>query len=223
MSWFELISTVVARIPIERILFPPRDDTEALEKLVATMTEPGVEKKVSPEQKAPPTITQEPERDSKESVATACVPCALGHFSASAGLLNELVRFKDEGITSNQILDRVAQVLQEQNTLERKDLTPENMQRLPSWEREIAEEALRESRRLRHSLESFSSIGQLEKAAADTSAYYRELNRKWFKQRFTHLGPEKAERIAEEVGKLSAEDKVRVLKGSEEIIEGAKK
>ena len=222
MSWLTLISDLVSRVPIERVLFPPRDDAKALEKFAATLTAPVAENKAPPEQKASPTITREPEMASKESVATACVPCALGHFSTSAGLLNEAVRFKDEGITSNEILDRVAKVLEEQNTLERVDLTEENIQRAPPWEREIAEEALSQSRKLRHSLESFTSIKQLEKAAADTSSFYRELNRKWFKQRFAHLGPEKAERIAEEVGKLGAEDKERVLNRTAELIEEAK-
>jgi len=217
MGWWTFILGQASRVPIEKVLFRPRDEVKSLEKFVATMTAPEATNKAPPEQKTAPTttITQEPEMASKGSVATACVPCALGHFSTSTGLLNEAVRFKDEGIISNEILDRVAKVLEEQNTLERKDLTPENIQSLPPWEREIAEEALRQSRQLRHSLESFSSIGQLEKAAVDTSSFYRGLNRKWFKQRFAHLGPEKAERIAEEVGKLSPEDKERVLKRAE--------
>lgn len=152
----------------------------------------------------------------RTDIATACVPCALGHFSTSAGLLNEAVRFRDEGITSNEILDRIAKVLEEQNTLERKDLTQEQIQSAPPWEREIAEEALSQSRKLRHSLENFTSISQIEQAAADTSKYYRELNRKWFKQRFAHLGPEKAERIAEEASKLTDEAKETISRFIEE-------
>ncbi|GAH49799.1 unnamed protein product, partial [marine sediment metagenome] len=97
------------------------------------------------------------------------------------------------------------------------DLTREKIQSSPAWEQEIAESALAQSRKLRHSLENFQSIKQLEKAAADTSSFYRELNRKWFKQRFAHLGPAKAQMIAEEVGKLSPEDKDRVLKSPEEL------
>jgi len=160
--------------------------------------------------------TQSPETaPEKGDVAIACVPCALGHFSTSAGLLNEAVRFKNDGITSNEILDRIAKVQEEQNTLERVDLTPENIQALPPWEKELAEDALAQSRKLRHSLESFTSIGQLEQAAATTSSFYKVLNRKWFKGRFAHLGPEKAQRIADEVGRLSSEDKERVMKRAE--------
>jgi len=219
MGWFTVISTLVARIPIERVLFPPRDNIKGLEKLAVTMPAPVAENKAPPEQKITPTITPEPEMAPKESVATACIPCCLGHFSTSTGLLNEIARFKGEGITSNEILDRVAKVLEEQNTLERKDLTPENIQSAPPWEREIAEEALSQSRKLRHSLESFTSIAQLEQAAATTSSFYTDLNRKWFKGRFSHLGPEKTQRIADEVSKLSPEDKERVMKRAEELIE----
>jgi len=123
-----------------------------------------------------------------QEIATACVPCALGHFSRSAGALEEAMRFKDRGLTSNEILDRVGGVLKEQNTLERHDLTPEKLLRSPQWEREIAEEALVESRRIRHVLEGLETMEQLEEVAAETAAFYRKLNREWFKRRFAHRG-----------------------------------
>jgi len=161
-----------------------------------------------PQNKAPSapfaTITTEMVETAPEKgdIATACVPCALGHFSTSAGLLNEAVRFKNDGMLSNEIIDRVAKVVEEQNTLERVDLTPENIQSLPPWEKELAEEALQQSRSLRHRLETIEIMEELEQAAADTEAYYRKLYREWWRGRFAHLGPEKAERIADEVGKL---------------------
>ena len=214
MNWLTVITNIVNRIPIERVLFPPRDNIKALEDFAATMTAPVAPNKAPSEQKTTPTITQEPEK-----VATACVPCAVGHFSTSAGLLNEAVRFKKEGITSDEILNRIAIALQEQNTLERVDLAPEQIESVLPWEREIAEEALDQSRSLRHRLETLSNIEQLEKAAADSGKVYKKLFREWFKRRFVHLGPEKAQRIADEVGKLSPEDKERVLKRAEELIE----
>lgn len=139
-----------------------------------------------------------------QDIATACVCCALGHFSTSSGLLNEAARFKKEGLQSNEILDRIAKVLEEQNALERVDLTEEKLQRTPQWEREIAEEALEQSRKLRHKLEGITSINELEQAAADTASYYRRMNRDWYKGRFAHLGNEKAEAIA---SRISPEDK----------------
>jgi len=219
MDWFNAISNLVSRIPVERILFPPRDDVKSLEKFAATMKAPVAENKAPPEHKTTPT-TQDPETvPQQEDIATACVPCGVGHFAGAAKLLNEAFRFRDDGITSNQVLDDIAGAIGELNAMERVDLTPEKLQNTSSWERPIADEALRESRKLRHRLESISSMEEIEKAAADTESYYKKLYRQWFKQRFAHLGPEKAERIAEEVGKLSPEDKERVLKRAEELIE----
>lgn len=116
-------------------------------------------------------------------VATACVSCAIGHFSTSAGVLNEAFRFRSEGLTSPQVLDRIAKAIEEQNALERVDLTPEKMQSLQDWERDLAEEALTKSRELRHSLESIQSVGELERLAADTEEFYKHLNREWTTKR----------------------------------------
>ena len=218
MDWLGFVGNLVNRVPFEKLLIPPRDNAKELQEFLTILQRPELQKEGAPEGKSTPTI-QEPTKSPK-TVATACVPCALGHFSTSAGLLNEITRFKEEGVTSNEILDRIAKVQEEQNALERVDLTPENIQRLPPWEKEMAEEALSQSRKLRHSLESFTSIEQLKQAAADTSSFYKELNRKWFKGRFVHLGPEKAQRIADEVGRLSSEDKERIIKKAEGLIEG---
>jgi len=136
-----------------------------------------------------------------QEIATACLPCCLGHFSTSSGLLNECVRFKDDGITSNEILDRVAKVLAEQNALERVDLTPEMIAQSPEWEREMAERALKQSRSLRHKLENLQSMADIEQAAAETAAFYRKLNREWFQKRLTRRAGKAsvtAENVSEE-------------------------
>jgi len=203
MNWLGFVGNLAARVPFEKIIFPARDNTKELEKFITSLPSAEPRKEGASGGKSTSTI-REPARATK-TVATACVPCALGHFSTSAGLLNEIARFKKDGITSDEVLDRVAKVQAEQNALERVDLTPENIQALPPWEKELAEDSLSQSRKLRHSLESFTSMEQLSQAAADTSSFYKELNRKWFKGRFAHLGPEKAQRIADEVGKLSSE------------------
>jgi len=140
------------------------------------------------------------ENGSKDAIATACVPCALGHFSQSAGALNEAMRFKKDGIGSNEVLDRIASVLEEQNALERFDLTPEKLQKTPGWEKQIAEEALQQSRQLRHRLEGIQSIEELEQAAADTARFYKKINRAWYKGRFRNLGQVKSEAIAKRIG-----------------------
>ncbi len=143
----------------------------------------------------PDNISQE-----KSPIATACVACAVGHFSTSSGELKEALRFKGEGMTSHEVLDRIAGALEEQNALEREDLTQEKIQNLPQWERPIAEEALTQSRQLRHRLETIQSIDELEQLAADTRTYYLKLSRQWYRGRFSNLGTKKAETIAQRVG-----------------------
>jgi len=109
--------------------------------------------------------------------------CAVGHFSASAALLNEAVRFKKDGLANPQVLDDIAAALGEQNALERIDLTPAKIELLPDWEKEMANIALERSRELRHSLESVQNMDELEKLAADTEEFYKQLNRDWTMKR----------------------------------------
>lgn len=116
-------------------------------------------------------------------VKSACVPCAIGHFSTSATLLNEAVRFRNEGLASPQVLNDIAQSLGEQNALERIDLTPAKIRELPEWEQGMAQEALDKSRELRHRLETVKSMDELQELAADTEEYYKYLNREWQSKR----------------------------------------
>jgi len=185
MNILPLLGKLIKAIPLEQ-LFPPRDPRDALRKFMeADQTATQYRPSVTP----PADVELSPVSSSKtQEIATACVPCALGHFSRSAGSLEEAVRFKDQGLGSVEIIDRIGSVLKEQNALERHDLTPEKLQKSPPWEREIAEKALKESRSLRHKLEGIESIEQLEEVAADTAVFYRKLNREWFKNRFSHRG-----------------------------------
>jgi len=179
-------------------------------------TDPESQKEGTPEEIKTST-TQEPKEAPQSSytsvspgtVATACIPCALGHFSTSAGLLNEATRFKGEGITSNEVADRIAKVLEELNTMERVDLTPEKIINTPDGERDLAEEALTQSRSLRHRLESIQSIEDLELAAADTSSYYRILFREWWKRRFAKTG--EAGMTLDEAKKMAAEEAAKAV------------
>lgn len=133
-----------------------------------------------------------------EKVKSACVPCAIGHFSTSARLLNEAVRFKADGLSSPQVLDDIAASLGEQNALERIDLTPEKIRHLPDWEQAMAQEALDRSRELRHKLETVKSMDELQELAADTEEFYKYLNREWQMRRIDEC-PDCLER-AEELG-----------------------
>lgn len=131
-----------------------------------------------------------------EQVKSACVPCAIGHFSTSARLLNEAVRFKKDGLVSPQVLDDIAASLGEQNALERIDLTPEKIRNLPEWEQDMATEALDKSRELRHRLETVKTMDELQNIAADTEEYYKYLNREWQSKRIEDC-PDCVERARE--------------------------
>ena len=164
--------------PMPQFSIPGTVTTEAPQKEIITPLEP-----ITP----PETV----------DISVACVACGIGHFAGAARLLDEAVRFKDDGITSNQVIDDIAGAIGELNALERVDLTPEKLQNTSNWERPIADEALRESRKLRHRLEGIGSMEEIEQAAADTEKYYKKLNRQWYKGRFEHLGKERAEVVAE--------------------------
>lgn len=115
-----------------------------------------------------------------DNIATACLACSVGHFSCTVGLLNEIVRFKKEGITSYEVIDRISKCLEEQNALERVDLAPEKIQNLIGWEKKLAQDALDTSRSLRHTLENVQTIEELEELAANTDRFYKNLSREWF-------------------------------------------
>ena len=186
---------------------PFQERIEHLDRLIHNLPagdlvdSPATAPKSQKERLLPATMTEISAEDKAAAdIATACVPCAIGHYSTSSGVLKEAVRFKAEGMTSNEVLDRIAVALEEQNALEREDLSPEKIETLPGWEKPIAEEALEQSRRLRHKLENIQSIDELEQTAAETKRYYIKLLRQWYKGRFGRLGAEKAEAIVQRVG-----------------------
>ena len=132
------------------------------------------------------------------SVASGCVPCSLGHLSVCTGLINEGMRFaRSDGIDSNEVIDRVTHCLQELNSLEREDLTPEMMINLPPWEKELAIEALNTSRATRHLLEGATTVEDLEKAAANTQTANTQIARKWFKHRLKNMSKGQKEELDE--------------------------
>jgi len=177
---------------------PVENRIARLDRVIQSLPEDNEEIKAAP----PSLRSAESPADSSqgENIATACVPCAIGHFAGAARLLNEAVRFRDDGLESDQVIDDIAAAIGELNAMERVDLTPERLQRTPGWERSIADEALRESRGLRHRLEAVDSMEEVEKAAADTESFYKKLNRQWYKGRFQRLGREKAEAISRRAG-----------------------
>ncbi len=144
------------------------------------------------------------------SIATGCVPCALGHLGPCTGLLNEAMRFaRKEGIESNEVIDRVNICMDELNALERVDLRPELTLTLPPWEKELADKALTKSREIRHALEGISTVDDLERVAAITQTTRQEIGREWFSRRLSKVSRgEKVKVIEKTIEKLKQEDKV---------------
>lgn len=71
MNWAAFVANIVSKVPIERVLFPPRDSAKSLEKFAATMTAPVVEKEAPSEQKTTLPITAE-----REETVTVPAPAA---------------------------------------------------------------------------------------------------------------------------------------------------
>lgn len=204
---------ILSIVPIENLIF--RKDDKALDRLEERIKSrrqspslpqptPAVATGESAQRQAQPTVHES--GSSEENVATACVPCTLGHFSTTSGLLKEALRFKDKGVQSEEVADRIGQSLEELNALERIDLSADKLRSAPEWERPMAEEALQNSRALRHKLENISSMNELENAANEANDYYRNLNRNWFKQRIQNMSDtEKAKVTEKAMQKLSEE------------------
>ena len=57
MNWVNLISNIIARVPIEKALFHPRDNTKSLEEFITTMKQAESSKEAPVLEKPTPTIT----------------------------------------------------------------------------------------------------------------------------------------------------------------------
>ncbi len=117
--------------------------------------------------------------------------CAIGHMGTCSGVINEAVRFaRDEGMVSDNVINRVGICLDELNSMERVDLRPEMLQQLEPWEKALAEDVLIASRKMRHSLEAMNDINSLEKVAAETQSTRQDVWRKYIKQKMNTLTPD---------------------------------
>ena len=132
------------------------------------------------------------------SVEAGCVPCAIGHLSTCSGLLAESMRFaRKDGLATNEVIDRITHCLEELNTMEREDLSPQMIANLPPWEKELAIKALNTSRNMRHTLEAIASVDDLEQASAATTTVRQEIGRAWFKERLAKMPKEEKTKLAE--------------------------
>ena len=76
MNWLVTIGNMIAHIPIERVLFPPRDSTKALEEFAAGMKPTGSPKDTSVQQKTVASIAVKPAVtvESPQRTSTAVLP-----------------------------------------------------------------------------------------------------------------------------------------------------
>ena len=120
-----------------------------------------------------------------EEVKVACNPCSIGHWGTTATFLNEAMRFKKDGLSSPQVIDDIGFAIGELNALERIDLTSEKIEALDDWEKPLAELSVDKSREIRHRLETVSSMEELAVIAAETSRFYKQMNRDWASKRIS--------------------------------------
>ena len=195
-----LVSEVIDRLPIERLLTRPRDNKKNLEELQEILgtakPETANHAQASPDEMPYESLSEIAQEVRSSDVATGCVPCAISHFGTCAGLLNEAMRFaRKDGLESYEVLDRINKSLDELNALERVDLDSEKIFALPQGEKELAVKALNASRATRHSLESLITVDDLDKATADVQTIRRDIGRDWYRYRLSRLPREKLNEV----------------------------
>ena len=87
MNWLALVMGIINRVPIERVLFPPRDNIKALEGFAATMTAPASPKKTPISENIASTIAPE-----REEAATVTAPAPRPALPTSTETTQELKR-----------------------------------------------------------------------------------------------------------------------------------
>jgi predicted nucleic acid-binding Zn-ribbon protein len=123
--------------------------------------------------------------------------------------MNEAVRFARgaDGMNSDEVLDRVSMCMNELNAMERVDLRPQMITQLPDWERDLAQQALNESRALRHELEALTDPVSLEDLAGRIQNTQQTIYRTWARRRIANMNSdEKAAMTARVLAKLESED-----------------
>ncbi len=162
---------------------------------------------------SPSEPSPEPKAQVKEKIApekatavdTGCVPCSLGHIGTCSGLLNESMRFANKEGMTDEVVDRINMCLDELNTMERVDLRPEMVENLTGWEKDLATEALTQSRTIRHGLEGVRTKEGLNSLAAETQKARRALGRKYFAAKMYSMPDVTDEQKARILAKFDAE------------------
>lgn len=115
-------------------------------------------------------------------IKKGCIPCALGHVGTCTGLLDEALRFaRSEGMENPTTIDRMNKCLDELNTMERGDLTQDQIKLLPKWQQDLAEEVLLASRKTRHQIEDCFDLDSLKGLTADVAQVRGNLGQEYYR------------------------------------------
>lgn len=144
---------------------------ENISQVASSLHVEGVPEEVPPpEEEIPPEEIPSALTEKAIEEGTACITCSDEHLSEVSGALNEAVRFaRDKSVEDSEVLRRLRHAREELNAMERFDLSPQEIARLPEIEKPIARWAVKASRELRHSLNMITSTDDLEKVAGQAS------------------------------------------------------
>lgn len=168
----------------------PSGPTSTLRLTSATL-EPAQIQSIQLERAEPtaPQLTEKGVTTTRE-VSTACLSCTRSHLSTVAGALSEGLRFaRSGGLTNPDVIQRLGLAEQEINMLERIDLAPENVAKLPPLEKRLANEYLPKIRTLRQNLGDISSVDEMEKTAAEASIMAQEFRLRHLQLKGVDLNP----------------------------------
>jgi len=229
VDWLAYLTNLAARVPVERILIPPRDSTAELVKFYQGLTGAQVEKEAASPEKATQT-TQEPAETPDfvpeqpvgqikitARAGTGCRPCTSDHLATCAGALSEAIRFaRADGVESDDVQQRIALCAEELNIWERWDAAPKSIAELSDQDRDFLRRWLPKGRGLRHQVNKIETLEDLEKAAGHAQQLHLEA-RKELKQKGNAFLDE-VERQAERVkaGEITREQAIKELEASVE-------
>jgi len=227
MDWLAYLTNLAARVPVERILIPPRNNTRELEKFYQSLAGTEVVKEAAPPLKTTVT-TQEPAKTPDfvsekpmgqikitSKLGTGCRTCTTDHISTCASFLPEALRFaRDEGMASDEVLKRISLCRQELNAWERGDAAPASFADLSDQEKDFLRRWLPRGRKLRHQVNEIRSLEDLEKAAAYAQQLDLEATKELLKGGNAFL--EAVERQAKRVkaGEITREQAIKELETS---------
>lgn len=129
----------------------------------------------------------------RDTKTQACVACSRNHIAAAAGLLSEGKRFLKNGLTSDEVLNRIDLASQEITTMERGDLHPDKISRLPEDEKRVAEWLASEAQRIRHVMDHISTEKEYMNAINELTKFSKEITKRYYTM-MENMSPEKIQK-----------------------------